>query len=91
MSTIRDEAEYAFFNLSFTGEIFTQKSDNWFNQKKGKVYHSLDIYEKDKKLQSIWESKCKLICKHLFWVVTLNNSKDRDKGSWLIAYAYSLY
>ena len=64
LSTIRGEAEYSFVNLSLTGKIFTQKSDNWFNQKKRKVYDSLHIYEKDKKLQSIWESKCQLLCKH---------------------------
>ena len=87
--------EYASVSLSLTGEIFAQKSDNWFNQKKRKVYDSLHISEKDKKLQSIWASKCKLIWKHFFffffWVVTLKSSKDRDKGSWQFAYAYSLY
>ena len=84
-------SEYVSLSLSLTGEIFTLKSDNLFNKKKRKVYHSLHISEKDKILQSIWVSKWKLICKHLFWVVTLKSSKDRDKGSWLFAYAYSLY
>ena len=79
----------AIVSLSLTGEIFTQKSDMIWSEKK--VYHSLHISEKDKKLQSIWVIKFKLICNHLFWVVTLKSSKDRDKGSWLFAYAYSLY
>ena len=84
-------SEYASVSLSLTGEIFTQKRDSWFNKKKRKVYHSLHISEKDKILQSIWAIKCKLICKHLFWVVTLKSNKDWDKGSWLFAHAYSLY
>ena len=45
-----------------------------------------------KKLQSIWASKCKLICKHFFffWVVTLKTSKDRDKGSRLYLRMHTL-
>ena len=42
------------WSLSLIGEIFTQKSNNWFDQKKKeyseRFYHDLHISEKDKKL-----------------------------------------
>ena len=41
-------SEYASASFSLTGEIFTQKSNNWFYHKKGifkKVYHNLHISE----------------------------------------------
>ena len=34
-------SEYALGSLSLSEEIFIQKSNNWFKQRKGKVYHNL--------------------------------------------------
>ena len=65
-----EDFEYASLSFSFTAEIFTQKSFDCWHQKKGifrKFYNNLHISEQDKKLQSVWTSKCKLTWQHLFF------------------------
>ena len=75
----------------FDKRNFYTKRKNWFYQKKKYSETFSTITEKDQKLRSIWATKCKLTCKHLFWVASWKSSKDKDKGSSLFAYACFLY